>query len=130
MPIRDLGDIAEAFIRIVEHAVLFTRRVKELHQLRIVRAVDLVGVAVLPAVPIGQPRKMPIQRTVVVFPIAASERHARAEADDALHARVKAVIEDGSDIFPRVGQKRQEASVRASVEAFLDLAEEAAIAAQ
>ncbi len=95
-------------LRLVQDAVLLADRMKQRHERRVIRAHDLVGVAVGIRIAGAKPREMPVERGIEVFAVPLPQRHADAEAHDALHSGFDAVPQQTEEVFLRVvdeGQK-------------------------
>ena len=111
LPLWQLPQVAEAVLRGGEDAVFPAGLVKEPQQRIAIRTRQLVGVSVLADIPALEPREMPIQGRVEVFPAPLPKRQAHAEADDPLYPDADALVQDRPEVFLRVvqiGQDRAE----------------------
>ena len=81
---------------------------KQRHQLPVPVTLYFVGVTVLFPVSLFHTGKVPVQRGIEILAVAVAQRHPHAKADDAVHLRLDALIQDPFDIFPCIIDKRQD----------------------
>ena len=79
----------------MQNAAPLTFILKQAHQRAAVGTDELIRPAVPLAVFLPKAGKMAVQGAVIIFPAALPKRQAHPEADDPLHPRVKAVIQQG-----------------------------------